>query len=202
MFIQCFSGFFILVTKGSYKQVDIMSLSAFTFIVGLLAILMAAIGFLRADLLRATISGFPRSKYAGWLLTALCCFFGTREAMLMNMGGLNDYKSLIYIISPLVFFGSVTCLKELLAARALGGLLCLISVPVVRLAVFSNSEYFQVITVLAYCWVIVGLVWLMAPWQFRQMHQWVFSKKNVYYFLISLKLFIGILFIYLSLNFY
>ena len=123
-----------------------MSLSEITILIGGLAIVMAGVGLVRADLLRGVIRSFPRSRYAGWVLAGLCCWLGAREALLMNMGGLNGYKNFIYVLAPLVFIGSVTCLRELLAARALGGLLCLIAVPITQVAVFSDRPYFQIIS--------------------------------------------------------
>ena len=182
----------------SYQQFEIMSLDFLTIIIGVLAILMAGFGFFRADLLRAYIKGFPRSIYAGWILAGLCCLLGTREALAMNMGGLNAYKIYIYLIAPLVFIGSVTCLKELLAPRALGALLCLVAVPITKVAVFSGQPYFQIISALAYFWVIIGLVWFLAPWQFRQMHQRILENDFIYYSALGLKALFGVVFILLG----
>jgi hypothetical protein len=176
-----------------------MNLSEITMLIGGLAIAMAVVGLVKADLLRGVIRGLPRNRYAGWVLAGLCCWLGAREALLMNMGGLNGYKNFIFVLAPLVFIGSVTCLKELLAARALGGLLCLIAVPVTRVAVFSDRPYFQIISVVAYSWVVVGIIWLMAPWRFRQMHQGLLEHEGVYRFALAFKALVGAGFIALGL---
>ncbi len=179
-----------------------MSLSEITILIGGLAIVMAGVGLVRADLLRGVIRSFPRSRYAGWVLAGLCCWLGAREALLMNMGGLNGYKNFIYVLAPLVFIGSVTCLRELLAARALGGLLCLIAVPITQVAVFSDRPYFQIISAMAYSWVVVGIVFLMAPWRFRQMHQWLLEYEELYRFALGMKALVGAGFIALGLIVY
>ena len=168
-----------------------MNLSEITISIGGLAIVMAGVGLARADLLRGVIRGFPRSRHAGWVLAGLCCWLGAREALLMNMGGLNGYKHFIYVLAPLVFIGSVTCLKELLAARALGGLLCLIAVPITKVAVFSDRPYFQIISALAYSWVVVGIIFLMAPWRFRQMHQRLLEQEKLYRLALGVKTLVG-----------
>ena len=168
-----------------------MNLSEITILIGGLAIVMAGVGLARADLLRGVIRGFPRSRYAGWILTGLCCWLGAREALLMNMGGLNGYKNFIYVLAPLVFIGSVTCLKELLAARALGGLLCLIAVPITKVAALSDRPYFQIITVIAYHWVVFGIVFLMAPWRFRQVHQRLLEQDRLYRLALGFKALVG-----------
>lgn len=180
----------------------VMNLSEITILIGALAIVMAGVGLVRADLLRAVIRGFPRSRYAGLILTGLCCWLGAREALLMNMGGLNGYKNFIYVLAPLVFIGSVTCLKELLAARALGGLLCLIAVPITKVAVFSDRPYFQIISALAYSWVVVGIIFLMAPWRFRQMHQRLLEQELLYHLALGAKALVGAGLIVLSLFVY
>ena len=163
---------------------------------------MAGFGIIRADLMRAYIKGFPRSNYAGWVLAGFCCFLGAREALAMNMGGLNAFKGYIFVLAPLVFVGSVTCLKELLAPRALGALLCLLAVSMVKVAVFSGQPYFQIISALAYAWVIIGLVWFMAPWQFRKMHQRILKNTTLYYSLLGLKSLFGLILILLGFFIY
>ena len=112
------------------------------------------------------------------------------------------YKNFIYILAPLVFIGSVTCLKELLAARALGGLLCLIAVPITKVAVFSDCPYFQIITAIAYSWVVLGIVFLMAPWRFRQMHQRLLEEERLYRLALGMKALLGAGFIALGLLVY
>ncbi len=179
-----------------------MDLSEITILIGGFAIAMAVVGLLRADLLRGVIRSFPRSRNAGWVLAGLCCLLGAHEALLMNMGGLNGYKHFIYVLAPLVFIGSVTCLKELLAARALGGLLCLIAVPITRLAVFSDRPYFQVISAVAYGWVVVGIILLMATWRFRQMHRGLLEHEGLYRFALGFKALVGAGFIALGLLVY
>jgi hypothetical protein len=169
-----------------------MSLAAVTILIGVLALLMAGMGLVRPDLLRGAVRAFPRSRNAGWILAAICCVLAVREAWLMNMGGLNGFKQFIFVLAPLVFVGCVTCLKELLAARALGGLLCLVAVPLTQLAVFSGRPYFQVISLLAYSWVIVGIMLLMAPWRFRQMHAVVLENERVYFGALAVKAVVGL----------
>ena len=169
----------------------VMNLSEITILIGALAIVMAGVGLVRADLLRAVIRGFPRSRYAGLILTGLCCWLGAREALLMNMGGLNGYKNFIYVLAPLVFIGSVTCLKELLAARAFGGLLCLIAVPITKVAALSDRPYFQIITLMAYHWVVFGIIFLMAPWRFRQVHKRFLKQERLYRLALAVKALVG-----------
>lgn len=169
-----------------------MNLAMVTILIGVLALLMAGTGLVRPDLLRGAVRAFPRSRNAGWILAAICCVLAAREAWLMNMGGLNGFKQFIFVLAPLVFVGCVTCLKELLAARALGGLLCLVAVPLTQLAVYSERPYFQAVSLLAYSWVVVGIMLLMAPWRFRQMHAILVESERVYFVALTLKAIAGL----------
>ena len=117
---------------------------------------------------------------------------------MMNMGGLSGMKSAIYLIAPLVYLGSVTCLKELLAARALGGVLCLIAVPVVKVAALSGAPAFQVITLMGYGWAIWGITLLLAPWKCRQLHEALLRSPKLLRVVLAVKLLFGLGLLYLG----
>jgi len=147
-----------------------MTLQWIAIILGTLATAGGLVGVLRPELVKRFAEFFPRSPAPAWILTALCCVLGAREALEMNMGFLDAYKKYIYIISPAVFIASVVYLKELLAPRALGGFLLLIAVPILKIARWHESELRLVVVVLVYLWIIYGLVLLLSPWCFRKMN--------------------------------
>ena len=101
-----------------------------------------------------------------------------------------------------MFIGNVTCLKELLAARAFGGLLCLVAVPITKVAALSDRPYFQIITLMAYHWVVFGIIFLMAPWRFRQLHQRLLNQDRLYRLALGVKALVGAGFIALGLFVY
>ncbi len=145
-----------------------MTLQWIAIILGMLATAGGLVGVFRPDLVRRFAGLFPRSVVPAWILTALCCWLGAKEALGMNMGFLDAYKKYIYILSPAVFIASVVYLKELLAPRALGGFLLLIAVPILQIARWHESTLRLVVVVLVYLWIIYGLVLLLSPWYFRK----------------------------------
>lgn len=147
-----------------------MSLQWISILLGVLATVGGLVGVFRPDLIKRFSDIFPRSMIPAWVLTALCCWLGAKEAFSMNMGFLDAYKKFIFIISPAVFVASVVYMKELLAPRALGGFLLLIAVPIVRTASQSGAPLFQFLVALVYLWVIYGIVLLMSPWYFRKFY--------------------------------
>lgn len=145
-----------------------MTLQWIAIIIGILGTAGGLIGLLRPELVNRFAELFPRSTVPAWILMALCCWLGAREALEMNMGFLDAYKKYIYVLSPAVFIASVVYMKELLAPRALGGFLLLIAVPILQVARWHESSLRLVVVVLVYLWIVYGLILLMSPWYFRK----------------------------------
>jgi len=148
-----------------------MTLQWIAIILGILATVGGGVGVLRPERIKRFAEVFPRSTAPAWILTALCCWLGAKEALGMNMGFLDAYKKYIYIISPAVFFASVVYMKELLAPRALGGFLLLIAVPILQITRWHESPLRIVVVILVYLWIIYGIVLLMSPWYFRKLYK-------------------------------
>ncbi|VGO16721.1 hypothetical protein PDESU_05312 [Pontiella desulfatans] len=148
-----------------------MSLQWIAILIGLMATGGGLVGILRPDLVKRFAGLFPRSVVPAWVFTALCCFLGAREAGAMNMGAVDVIKPYIPFMAVGVFGASIYYMKELLAPRALGGFLCLISVPIVKTASQSGQPFFQFLVAIMYFLVIYGIILLMSPWYFRKFFQ-------------------------------
>ena len=157
-----------------------MSLQWIAIIFGVLATAGGMVGVIRPNLIKRFAELFPRSTIPAWILTALCCFMGAREASAMNMGAVDVIKPYIPIIAVCVFAASIIFMKELLAPRALGGFLCLIAVPICRTAAMSGSPLFQVLTVVIYLLMIYGIIILMSPWYFRKFYHPFMVNKGLF----------------------
>ncbi|MDF7823074.1 hypothetical protein P4B35_03560 [Pontiellaceae bacterium B12227] len=179
-----------------------MSLQWIAIIIGMLATAGGIVGILRPDLVKRFAELFPRSTVPAWVLTALCCFLGAREASAMNMGAVDVIKPYIPFIAVGVFAASVIFMKELLAPRALGGFLCLIAVPICRTAAMSGSPLFPVLTVLIYLLVIYGIIILMSPWYFRKFYQPFMTNEGLFKVAAFGKTLIGLLILILGLFVY
>ncbi len=155
-----------------------MTLQWIAIILGVLATAGGLVGVLRPELVKKMIELFPRSVAPAWVFAALCCVLGAKEALGMNMGFLDAYKKYIYFISPAVFIASVVYMKELLAPRALGGFLLLIAVPILQIARWHESPLRLVVVVLAYLWIVIGLVLLMSPWYFRKLSAPIMENES------------------------
>jgi len=176
-----------------------MSLSAISILIGLLAVIGSGLALFNTNEVKKGIKRFPRSKIPAWILTALCCWMGAHEAFYMNMGFLDAYKKLIYFIAPSVFVASVVYMEELLAARALGGFLCLIAVPIVHIARWHESSWRLLIISIVYLWVIFGIILLMSPWYYRKVASLLLQNEKVLKAASVLTLLLGFLLIALGI---
>jgi uncharacterized membrane protein len=156
-----------------------MTLQWIAIILGLLATASGIYGLLRTESVQQALMRFPRSTVPAWILAALCCLLGAREALHMNMGFLNAYKSWIYLLAPAVFAASVVYLNELLAPRALGGFLLLIAVPILQIARWHDAPMRLVVVVLVYFWIVLGLLLLLSPWWLRRLTQPLSSLARI-----------------------
>jgi hypothetical protein len=179
-----------------------MGLQGISIILGLLAVGGGLAALLKPELIHRFADLFPRSTVPAWVLTALCCWLGAREAVAMHMGFLDGMKTYVPLIAVGVFIASVVYMKELLAARALGGFLLLIAVPITRTAAMSEAPLFQVVTAIVYLWVIYGIVLLMSPWYFRKIYKPFLENERLFKGAAFGKLAVGVLLLLLGVLVY
>jgi hypothetical protein len=179
-----------------------MTLQWISIILGLLALAGGIFGLLRPDFVKRFAELFPRSVVPAWILTALCCWLGAREALAMNMGFLDAYKKYIYVLAPGVFVASVVYMKELLAPRALGGFLLLIAVPILQVARWHESAWRLVVVVMVYLWIIYGLFLLLSPWWFRKTYQPLIDREGVFKAAVYGKAAFGLVLLFLGIFIY
>ncbi len=128
------------------------------------------------DLLKA----FPRSKSAGWILAAICIAWSGWLVYEMPLGGFERYKNLVYILIPVSFFVIITYMGELLAARALGGILMLAPHPMLIAAQFHPSALRYVVIIMAYVMVIKGMALTLSPYLFRRYAKSIYNNGKLF----------------------
>lgn len=117
---------------------------------------------------RGWMAAFPRNAWLGWALTAVDLAWSAWLVMHMSLGPFDRYKPALYVVGPLLFFLVVFLMDELLAARALGGLLLLVPSPLLDVARWHESEFRLVVATLAYVFVVMGILLVLCPYLFRK----------------------------------
>lgn len=110
---------------------------------------------------------FPRDRYAGAVLAAIALAWSAWEVNDMPLGFVDAYKSSLWVVTPVVYVLVLAFMNELLAVRALGGLLLLCASPVLDVQRMHPSYWTWVIAALAYLWVVAGVIFVLSPYRFR-----------------------------------
>jgi len=89
----------------------------------------------------------------------------------MPMGRLETIKPWLFVLTPVLI--SLVCIymEELLAARALGGLLLLIPAPILTAARLNDSPLSGVMTVVAYITAVKGISLVLSPYLLRKVSE-------------------------------
>ena len=148
------------------------SLAQIACAVGVLILLVNLPAALAPKSFMNAAKAFPRNAAAGWILTALDLFWVAWIVLHAHLGRFEFLKPAIYVAAPLSFFLIVVFMDELLAPRSLGGLLLLMANPVLIAARWHPSQWRLVMTVIAYVWVVAGIVLVLSPFRFRQIAGW------------------------------
>lgn len=128
---------------------------------------------------------FPRCRAAGWGLTAVCVVWICLLLRGMNMGFLEWLKPWVWPLGAVTFAAVVWALNELLAVRALGGLLLLAASPLLSGLYFAEDPpvrvwmWHDVAAALVYAAVLLGALWLLRPWTWRTAGEWLAARPRI-----------------------
>jgi len=123
---------------------------------------------IRPAVFRRISRDFPRNRLAGWALLAVDVWWSAVLLLKMDMGGLNKFKPLIYVLAPILFVLTAVFVDELLSGRALGGLLALIPAPIIDLARFHESPLRLLVISVCYALVLMGIILMLSPYRLRR----------------------------------
>lgn len=123
------------------------------------------------ELTQKVLRAFPRNIWVGGVLAAGALAWAAWEVNDMPLGVVDGYKSWLWVLGPVVYLLVLVFMNELLAPRALGGLLMLSASPILEAQRLHGSAWTVVPAVLAYVWVVAGMVLVLSPYRFRQAAQ-------------------------------
>lgn len=144
-------------------------LALVSLIAGGFTILLCAPALLMPATSRILCERFPRNAVAAWVLVAADLAWAA--ALLYYspiLAGMLWAQRLAVLLAPVAFVLIVFLLDELLAARALGGLLVLVPRPILDAAFVNDSGWKLVMTLFAYALAIAGILLILSPFYFRK----------------------------------
>jgi len=152
----------------------VMSVSA-----GAVLILLGLSILLLPQRTRQVAKMFPRSRWPAWILTAIDLAWVAFVIHGAHLGRFEFVKPFIYPMAPIAFFLVIYYMDELLAPRALGGLLLLVSNPILNAARWYDTSWRLYMVVLVYIWVIVGMILVLSPFRFRKTMELILKNDAV-----------------------
>ena len=142
-------------------------LSKLTMLIAAVCAGVGAFGLAEPVRFRSVLRALPRHRPAAWAFTAICFAVAARMLLTAPLGRFEGWKPLVYLLAPALFFLTVHFVDELLAARALGGLLVLFPEPVLAASRMNDSPWRLVVVVLMYLWAVSGMLLVLYPYQLR-----------------------------------
>lgn len=167
-----------------------------------------AVGLFHLPLLVAPSSAtrllerFPRSRFFAWTLTAVDLLWAAWLLDRIPLGRFDPVKDYLIILAPIAWFAIVFLVDELLAARALGGLLALVPSPLLDIARWHESDLRRVVVVLAYACALSGIALLLGPYWFRRTVRALAANDGACRIWGATGLFVGLLLVVLGLAVY
>ncbi|MCX7819965.1 MAG: hypothetical protein N2652_12295 [Kiritimatiellae bacterium] len=177
------------------------SLAIMTLALGGGTLALAAVSFVRPAVIRATFARFPRHRGWAWALSAVALFW---VAWIVGHARLGRFEHLKVWLWPgyVVSVAAVGFLMdELLAVRALGGLVLLAANPLLRAARLHPSPWSVAMSLFAYAAVIAGIAWVLGPYRFRRWTAWLWDERRVRHTASAIAA-LGVVFVALALTAY
>lgn len=148
------------------------SLKAAGLVAGFLLLLISIPGLVKPDMIQKFAARLPRSRTAGVALLTAGFLWSFWLLATMEMGEFSGFRRPLLIALPVAFFLTLRFVDEFLAVRALGILLLLAAEPLLDAAFFRYEASRLLVTVLAYLFIIAGMIWVTMPYLLRDQISW------------------------------
>jgi len=145
---------------------------------------------------------FPRSAWTGRFLAAIALVWSAFWLQAMPLGPLTPLKTFLPILVPVAVVAVSVFADDLLACRALGGVMVLIPAPLLSSAQWHPSPWRFVVIVAAYILAVTGMYAIAAPFRLRDALEWATQTPGRLRVLAALEASFGLLLIVLSLTAY
>lgn len=154
-----------------------MQLSTLALLLGLGIGLPQVWGLMRPAAFGSALRRFPRSEAWGYPLMLLATAWFVWNLQQENISDFAAWKP--FMLVGFAAVGILTCIyvRDFLPVRGLAILLMLLAKVALDIQRWSDSDWKNVITVLAYIWVLAGVVLVVSPWWLRDWIQWLTATE-------------------------
>ncbi len=151
----------------------LLSLKTVGVLIGLVWIAAHALAVLRPEQARAWARTFPRSRTAGLVLLTVDFLWAYVLVYTMDWGEFYYLQTPVMFALPVFFYLVIRYVDDFLAVRALGILGLLAAAPVLDAAFLQPPVSRLLVVILAYAWVVLGMIWVGQPHLLRDLIGWL-----------------------------
>lgn len=179
-----------------------ISLKLVAIVLGVLVCIKGLLGIVFSEKLRFGMRGIARNFKLGIFLMILAMSWSVWLVSFVDLGEYSGLRHWLMLFFFLLGVATILFLPDLLAARALG-ILLLLGAEVLLSAAFPwQTPIRYVITLLAYVWAILGMVFVASPYRLRDLLFWFCDSRSRFLGWSWAKLIFGLVLIGLGLFIY
>ena len=179
-----------------------LTLKTVGLLVGLFVVATHVYAWFRPAEVQRFLTGFPRSQRVGEVLLLIDLVWAFLLCWKMDWGEFYYLQSYILILLPVFAYLTWHFVDEFLAVRGLGMLLLLAAAPLLDAAFLQPLMSRLFVVVLAYTWIIFGMIWVGQPHLLRDQIGWLNRSASRWKFAVGSGLVYGALVLLCALVWY
>jgi hypothetical protein len=185
---------FLMIYSFTLQQVSLA--------LGLCYILSHVWALFQPHLCRKFLLGAPRNYPLGVSLMALATAWFTWLMLSIDLMEYGTYRNIFALVGLVGGALVIYHLRELLTGRGLGALLLLASYVLLDAAFLRDEPLKLVLVVMAYVYIVAGMLLVSSPYYLRDAIQWVVQTEKRFQAAAGLGMGLGILLLILALTVY
>ena len=177
-----------------------MDISTLTLFLAALTVGPAVYGLMNPGSLAEFARGLARNVTAGYILIAVGTVWFIVILEGETLADFEAYKFKMQVFFALLGVGACIYLKDFLAVRGMAVVLLLLAKLTIETARYADTSWRLVLIVMAYIWIVSGMVFTVSPWRFRDAMDWKFSDEDRTRKMCVVRLLMGLLLLGLGLT--
>ena len=179
-----------------------LTLKTVGLLVGLFVVASHVYAMVRPAEVRLFLTRLPRSQRIGEVLLLIDLAWAFLLAWKMDWGEFYYLQTYILILLPVFAYLTWQFVDEFLAVRALGMLLLLAAAPLLDAAFLQPQTSRLLVVVLAYVWIVFGMLWVGQPHLLRDQVGWLNRSATYWKLAVGSGLIYGALLLVCALAWY
>lgn len=193
------------------------ALAKVSLVVGAVISAWNAPGLIAPDKFGVWLRSLPRDRKIGYVLMLICTVW---TGWIVYHGQIGDIDWTVprlgftihiskaalqnspFYLGPVFFLAVVYYADQYLAARGIGVLLILAARPMLAAAFVVDGSARLVIVILAYIWVVFGMVFVASPYRMRDLIAWSTQTIERFRLLCAIRFAVGLALVFLALSVY